>query len=258
MYVLYGDDEIFLTEASYSIGALRKRIDPNHSRIIMFTDRPERIRSLPVICESIAHEINEMKGPSGFGYRIKPCCILKCAEKYPGNILYMDCDTMAKGPIQEVAARLGPGHVLMFKQERLAGRFSQFEGFKTQLPDGREYSYGPQSRMFNAGVIGLHQDNANLVNTALAICDALLLQGRGLHISEQFALTEAFRLAGLEIVSAHKVVDHYYRGSAKKYMHHQLLHFAGRPGETLWNFDRPIPYSYPRVQLFKLVRKFCS
>ena len=255
IYLLFGDDDIFLTEASYSIGTLLKRIDPKRSHVILFTDRPEKVRSLPVICESIANDINKMKGPAGYVYRIKLCCILKCAEKYPGNIVFLDCDTIVKGPVQEAADKLGNSHVLMYKQERLAGRFPQYEGFHTRLPDGTEYSYGPESWMFNSGVIGLHHDNAKILNTALAICDALLLQGRLCHIAEQFAASEAFRLSGLKILEAQKVVAHYYRGSAKRYMHHKLLQ-AVQIQKELWNLDHPIPYSYPRVQLFKHFGKF--
>ena len=258
VYHLYGDEEIFLAEASYSIGTLLKRINPSNSRVIIFTDQPARVRSLPVVCESIADEIKEMTGQSGYIYRIKLCCILKCAENYSGKIVALDCDTIVKGPIQELADKLGKSHALMYKQERFAGRFPQFEGFQTQLPDGVQYSYGPKSWMFNSGVIGFHRDNARVLRNALAICDALLLQGRQPHICEQFAVSEAFRLAGLKILETHQVVAHYYRGSAKRYMHHQLHRFAGRTGKELWNLDRPIPYSYPRVQLFKLMGKICK
>jgi hypothetical protein len=258
VYLLFGDEEIYLAEASYSIGMLLKRINPDKSRIIMFTDHPERVRSLPVICESIAGQVNEMKGPFGFGFRVKICSVLKCAESFPGNIIFLDCDTVVKGPIQELADKLGKSHALMYKEERLAGRFPKFEGFQTQLPDGTQYSYGPKSRMFNSGVIGFHRDNAGVLRKALAICDALFLQGRQPHISEQFAISEAFRLAGLKIVETHHVVAHYYRGSAKRYMHHQLRRFAARTGKELWNLDRPIPYSYSRVQLFKLMGKICK
>jgi hypothetical protein len=255
VYHLYGNEEVFLAEASYSIGTLLKRINPGNSRVIVFTDQPARVRSLPVICESIAGQINEMKGPFGFGFRVKLCSILKCAESYPGNIIYLDCDTIVKGSIHEMAARLGNGRAFMYRQERLAGRFPQFEGFQMQLPNGVKYKYGAESCMFNAGVIGIHHDDAKILKTALALCDALLLEGRQNHVCEQFAVSEALRISGLKILEADKVVAHYYRGSAKRYMHHQLRRFATRTGNELWNLDRPIPYSYSRVQLFKLMGK---
>ncbi|HLP76003.1 MAG TPA: hypothetical protein VK327_03730, partial [Candidatus Paceibacterota bacterium] len=128
IYHLYGDDEIFLAEASYSIGVLAKLIDPKTSRIILFTDRPERMRNLPVTCDSIADEIGQMRGPSGYGYRVKLCCILKCMEKYPGNVFYLDCDTIATRPPAALAAVIQPNRGFMYRQERLEGRFPQFDG----------------------------------------------------------------------------------------------------------------------------------
>ena len=258
VYHLYGDEEIFLAEASYSIGTLLKRINPGNSKVIIYTDRPARFRSLPVICESIAGQINEMKGPFGYGFRVKLCSILKCAESFPGNIIYLDCDTIVQGSIHEMAAKLGKGCALMYRQERLAGRYPQFEGFQTQLPNGLKYKYSTESCMFNAGVIGIHRDDAKILKTALTICDALLREGRNSGVCEQLAVSEALRISGVKILEAYGVVAHYYRGSAKRYMHHKLLQFADRTRKGLWNFDRPIPYSYPRVQLFKLMGKICK
>ena len=255
VYHLYGDEEIFLAEASYSIGTLLKKINRPNSRVIVFTDQPTRLHSMPVVCESIAGQIDKMKGPSGFGFRVKLCCILKCAEIFPGNIVYLDCDTIVTGQIQKLADKLGSGRALMYRRERLAGRFPQFENFHTQLPNGMKYKYGPKSAMFNAGVIGVHRDDAKVLQTALDICDALLLEGRKNHVCEQFAVSEALRISGLEILATDKFVAHYNRTSAKRYMHTQ---FAARSKEKIRDFDRPIPYSYPRVQLFKLMEKICK
>ena len=258
VYHLYGDDEIFFAEASYSIGTLLKKIDPANSRVVVFTDRPAKFASMPVVCESIAGQVDDMKGPSGFGFRVKLCCILKCAEAFPGNIIYLDCDTIVTGQIQKLADKLGNGRALMYRRERLAGRFPQFDGFQAQLSGGVKYNYGAESAMFNAGVIGVHRDDAKALKTALAICDALLLQGRKNHVCEQFAVSEALRVSGLEILEAHKATAHYNRNSAKKYMHNQISRLASRSKRELWNFDRPIPYSYPRIQLFKFIGKICK
>lgn len=258
VYHFYGDEEIYLTELSYSIGTLLKKISPGNSRVIIFTDQPARVRSLPVICESIAGQINEMKGPFGFGFRVKLCCILKCAETFPGNIIYLDCDTIVTGQIQKLADKLGNGRAFMYRQERLAGRFPQFEGFQMQLPNDLNYKYSSASCMFNAGVIGIHGNDAKILKTALAICDALLLEGRKNHVCEQFAVSEALRVSGLKILEAYKVVAHYYRTSAKKYVHDRIPQFAAqlkKEKKDLWDFNRPMPYSYLRVQWHKLIRK---
>jgi|SRR5215469_6537182 len=255
VYHLYGEDEIFYTEALYSIGTLLKQTRPENSRIIMFTDRPERFRSMPIVCENIGGQLEEWKGPCNFPYRVKVCCILKCAELFPGNIIYLDCDTIIKGPLGEAAAMLGNGYAMMCLQEKLAGRFPQFEGFEVRLPDGQKYRYGPESWMFNAGVIGVSRDDAKVLKNALVICDNLLLQQRRVHVCEQFAVSEALRIAGLKIREARKWIIHYYRWSAKQYVHDKFPAYRASLTRELWNFDRPLPYSYARVQLHKWKRR---
>src|SRR5262249_6386261 len=141
-------------------------------------------------------------------------------------------------------------------REKLVGRFPQFRGFKMQLPDGTKYGHGPESQMFNAGVIGIHRDDAKILTNALAICDNLLLEGRRNQVCEQFAVSEALRIAGVRISEARKWIVHYYRSSAKQYMHDALPGFAASLKKELWNFDHPLPYSYPRVQWHKRKRQF--
>ena len=255
VYHLYGDDEIFYTEAFYSIGTLLKQSRRDNSRIIVYTDKPERFRSLPVVCESIANELEAMKGPCNYPYRVKVCCILKCAETFPGNIIYLDCDTIIKKPLHEAAMALGNGYAMMYLREKLAGRFPQFEGFQVQLPDGMNYRYGLESWMFNAGVIGIHRDDAKILKNALVICDNLLLENRRNGVCEQFAVSEALRIAGLKIREARKMIAHYYRSSAKEYMHDKFPGYKRTLKRELWDFDRPLPYSYPRVQWHKFKRR---
>lgn len=256
VYHLYGEDEVFFREFSYSLKTLVKHTDPANSRIVVYTDDPSKFRRMPVVCESIAEELEGMKGPHRFGYRVKLCCILKCAASFPGNILYLDCDTVIRRRLAGLVARLKPGHALMYHQEKLAGRFPQFDGFETLLPDGARYRYGAESWMFNAGVIGLHPDDAKILNNALVICDALLQQGRKAHICEQFAVSEAFRLAGVTLGETCKEIAHYYRTSAKRYMHEKIQRLAVASAGELWSTGQMIPYSYPRVQIHKLTRKF--
>ena len=143
----------------------------------------------------------------------------------------------------------------MHKRERLAGRFPQFKNFQTQLPDGTKYRCGPESVMFNAGVIGVRREDSNCLKNALAICDALMFDGIKYHVCEQFAVSEALRIGGLKIIETHEAVAHYNRSSAKRYMHAQL---SSRPKDELWKLKRPIPYSYPRVQLRKWMEKICK
>jgi hypothetical protein len=43
--------------------------------------------------------------------------------------------------------------------------------------------------------------------------------------------------------------------SPTRYMQNQFLRLVARSKREPWDFDRPMPYSYPRIQLFKLMEK---
>ena len=82
IYLLYGTGNDCYIEAAYSIGTLRKRIDADTARIIVFTDQPERVKDWPVVCESIVGQLPVMFGKASFSHRAKLCAILKCLEKF--------------------------------------------------------------------------------------------------------------------------------------------------------------------------------
>ena len=257
VYVIFGDGEMRWLEIFYSIGTLLKKIDPATARIVVFTDHPKKFQKMPVNCHDISGEMAAMRGFADFEYRMKICCILKCAETFPGNVFYLDSDTIVTGNIVDIAAQLKKGRAIMWRRERLASRMAGFEKFEMQLPNGFIYRYGPDACMFNAGVVALHHENAKAtLQTALALCDGFKRHDRSNRLCEQFANSEAMRISGLKILEADKVVAHYYRASFRTYMHERLPGFNARLKTEPWDFDRPIPCSYARVQWAKLRRKF--
>ena len=254
IYVLYGDNEAFYAEAAYSIGTLRRQLNPADSRVMVFTDHPEKIRSWPVTCVSIAGQLGEMHGMFGFHHRAKLCCILQCLETHPGNTIFLDSDTFFKKSPDGLKARLKDGCVLLHHRESMTPDELPFKDLQLRLPDGSDYRYGPESCMFNSGVIGLRQADVEIVKNALLICDAQLQRAGKSHICEQLAISEACRISGRKILETDDVIAHYYRTSARKYMRHHIARCATRQGREPWDFERPIPCSYSRVQWFKLGR----
>jgi hypothetical protein len=118
IYLTYGSSDYRYLEMAYAIGTLFKKIDAASSRVIVFTDQPERVTGWPVICESIANELADMQGPKRFNHRAKLCVILRCLERYPGNVLLMDSDTFVKGDIQGLTRLIAPGKTILDSLER--------------------------------------------------------------------------------------------------------------------------------------------
>lgn len=219
------------------------------------------ITYVAVYSESIADEFEGMKGEFGFRYRAKICVLAKCLQRFPGNVVMLDSDTIIQKPIQRITSRLSERHVLMHRLEfRMRRKKSQepylkLAGFRMPLARGVTYSFGADSRMYNAGVIGLHETHADLVDTALEICDALLRIWGRVPITEQLAFSEVFRIFGMKILETRNAIVHYCRRSQEMYMHKRLARWRSQRPEIRWELEQPIPYSYARVLLAKILRK---
>jgi hypothetical protein len=247
IYLLYGPGEGCFLEAAYSIGTLMKRFDSASSRIIVFTDQPEKIKDWPVVCESIAGELETMRGKTDFSHRTKLCVILKCFEKYPGNVIFLDSDTFAHKNIATLAHRLSPGTALMHVYES-RNPFPDLSGFQAPLTHQVFYRYSPDSSMYNSGVIGLHREDGALVGRALELCDALLDFGFRKHTTEQFSISEVLRIFNFRVLAARSSVTHYV--SHKPYMRKKISEMIRHTGRPPWTFEHLIPYS--RLKLYWL------
>jgi hypothetical protein len=251
IYLLYGTGDDCYVEAAYSIGTLRKRIDADTDRIIVFTDQPERVKDWPVVCESIASQLAAMRGKANFSHRAKLCVILKCFEKYPGNVVYLDSDTSVRGDIVKLAERLSAGTAIMHAFECRNPEIG-LSGFHTQLAGGISYRFSPASQMYNAGIIGLHHDCCGVVNLALELCDAMLeFGGTRIHTTEQFSISEALRISDIKILEARGVVTHYM--VHRFYLRVKIYEMMLKTGRQPWQFENPVPYS--RIKVYWL-RKF--
>ena len=253
VYLAFGKDDRFYLEASYSIGTLLKQIDPRTARVIVFTDNPERVQSWPVICESIADDLEAMKGKTGFSFRVKICAILKCFDLHPGNVIFLDTDTFLRKSVKTIAQGIRPGVGLMDFFYHSDG-LPMLAGFQTTLPDGTIYRYEKESWMYNSGVIGLHQADRRVAELALLLCDAFLAAGYRRHTLEQFAVSEAMRLCGIKIVKTKSAIIHYCRPTRRKYVHHQFAKQLRDSKKEPWQFD-PISYSLAKVYWHKYRNK---
>jgi hypothetical protein len=244
IYLLYGAGDECYREAAYSIGTLKRKFDPATSRIIVFTDQPGKIKDWPVICESVAGELEAMRGVTQFNHRAKLCVILKCFELHPGNVIYLDSDTIIRGKITGLAGRLCSGTAIMHIFES-RNPFSELTGFQARLANQIIYRYSPDSWMYNAGVIGIHSADRALVGRALELCDALLDFGNRKHTVEQFSISETLRVSGHRVLEARGTVVHYVRH--KPYVREKISQMIRETGTPPWAFEREISYSYLRV-----------
>ncbi len=240
IYLLYGTGDECYTEAAYSIGTLRRQLDAASSRIIVFTDQPERVKDWPVDCESIVGQLSAMRGKMNFSHRAKLCAIQKCFEKYAGNVFYLDSDTSVRRAIGKLAEKLSPSTAIMYEFECLNPEIG-LAGFQAELAGGMTYKFSAAAQMYNAGVIGLHQDCRQLVARALELCDALLDYGSRVHTVEQFAVSETLRISNIKVLVARGTVLHYPQH--KSYMREKIHEAVRQTGRQPWQFERPVAYA---------------
>ncbi len=250
VYLIYGSHEDCFLEAAYSVGTLLRQVDAGLSRVIIFTDQPEKIKGWPVVCESIAGQLADMRGKTKFIHRAKLCVILRCLELYPGNVVFLDSDTFVRGNIQSLANKLSPGRAIMDAFEA-KNPFPEFAAFQTTLSDRTSYHYTKDSWMCNSGVIGIHRQDAILIRRALELCDALLATGSGQHTIEQFSVSEILRISRVEILHSQGTIVHYVK--AKPYMRQKISKIMRATQKQPWEFERLIPYWYPFVKFLKLI-----
>lgn len=248
IYFVYGDrDEAFM-EAAYSIGTLARRLKDTPSQIIVFTDQPDKVKDWPVICESVAGQLEAMRGKTGFVHRAK-LRVMQCLfEKYPGHMIFLDSDTFVGGDMAKLAGRLSPGQAIMHAFESRNPEIG-LAGFHTTLAGNISYHFGADSQMYNSGVFGLHRDDRAVVDLALELCDALLDFGSRIHTAEQFAISEALRISHIKLLEARHVVTHYM--GHRRYMLEKIREETDRSGRPPWAFQRQVPYSYLKVYWLK-------
>ncbi len=240
IYLLYGTGDECYTEAAYCIGTLRRRVAAASARIIVYTDAPEKVKDWPVVTESVAGQLAAMRGKTDFSHRAKLCVILKCFEKYPGNVIFLDSDTFVREDIGKLARRLSSGTAIMHLFESENPEIG-VAGFQTLLAGKISYRFTSAAQMHNSGVIGLHRDNREVVSLALELCDAILDFGRRLHTAEQFSIGEALRISNVKILEARSAVTHYVQN--KFYMRGKIYEMIRQTGRPPWQFENLISYS---------------
>lgn len=250
VYLLYGSQEDCYLEAAYSIGTLLQNTDSARTRVWVYTDQPEKIKHWPATSMPAAHRLAEWRGATNYALRAKICVCLDCLQHQAGNLIFVDSDTFVRGNLQRLADQLSPGRALLHGFES-RNPLPELAAVRFPLTGLGLYAYGPDSWMWNTGVIGLHQQDVALMQHALELCDALLAAGWGSrwHVMEQFAISEVMRLARVAINPAQGSVVHYYK--AKPYMRQRISRMRGETGKEPWQFPNHIRYWWPYVKLQK-------
>jgi len=163
-------------------------------RIIVVSDHPEWFEDLPVLVEKIdGATIKKWKGEFEFLHRLKIEAIKYVRDKYDGDLLYMDGDTCFFEDAAPVIEKIASGKSLMHEFEgKLESRsnltLKRTHDFFLKNPKidvaSSAIQVNPEQSLYNAGVIGISNSDAHLLEQILEFNDALYPIYRN-HVTEQ-------------------------------------------------------------------------
>lgn len=221
VFQAYGSEGI-LAEALYSLISLYKQ-DPegNTFQPIMYTDQPNYFLqwNFPGLkCEVLTPLlIQEYRGEIQFVHRVKVCVLMEVCNKYSGNILYLDTDTVLLSGLEKLNTLISEGKRLMHVNEgELKKRhnpiFKKIWKFtrKFKVEQLGEYNgiIAEETCMYNAGVLGFNTQDHNILQKVLILTDQLYA-AYPKHIMEQLAFSYLFSRSG-EVIATDKEIYHYW------------------------------------------------
>lgn len=213
-YLSYGQG-IHQLEILYSVASLRHQMrDQTQPEVIILTDAPRAFEGSGCTIEYISEDIwRSWSGEKNFAHRRKICAFQHVAAIRSGALVLLDGDTWFSQSPARLARYIGPGRTVMHIEEGPFQRiptvkFAAFSGVLRTLQQHGKLLVGPETCMWNAGVIGLHSSDRDLLVQVLDLTD-LLLKFTELHIVEQFAFSWILQNQ-THLSEAADVVFHYW------------------------------------------------
>ena len=221
MYLTFGEKTEFHVQAYLSMLSFRRQMQPA-DRIVMLTTAPQFYRHCASWVQVVAisdAQVREWQGEYQFFWRAKIKAIEWVSQRYPADdVLYLDCDTVLYGRIDDLRLPLQQGCGLMDEDEGHPSRMKTKSLRMWRQVQGRTYggiTLGMQHHMYRAGVVGIpHARAAAVVAAALSLCDGMLADQAERIVIEQYSLSIAL-FEKTQLQETCRVIAHYW---AAKYL----------------------------------------
>jgi hypothetical protein len=226
-YLMFGMRSEYETELIFSaLSALRWTSGTPGITLCVVTDRPSSLSRLSVDTLYVSSEEIARWTHNGRSiFRAKPCALLRVLAHYAAPCVLIDTDTyFIRNPLQ-LFERISPNDSLMHASDGY--RIGDTQLWSPILPFIDEMSCGevPVSRsseMLNSGAIGLHPQNAALIEKAIVLMDRLHAHTPIFNI-EQFAIGAALQTK-TKVHTCEDILEHYW-GYRRPFIHLQIQRF---------------------------------
>jgi hypothetical protein len=194
-------------------------------RIVVHTDDPASCSGLPVHVERVdSATLSEWASPVFHSFRRKVCAIRETMRAFGGTLLYCDTDTYCLGDPRTLFARVRPGHTVMHVREgtprsaRADDLSRVLETHELRTLGGQRWNVSPDTPIFNAGVVGLHEADAALLDEVIHLIDQLCPRLPDYFGTEQFSFSACLS-ERTQVSVADDVVHHYWLPTARATFH---------------------------------------
>jgi len=258
IYVLWGEGRHH-SEALFSVYSLLHQAGPRNTafRIVFYSDRIAALPpDVPVVTQLVSQDQLDAWSLSGRSiHRAKFFVLEDALLKYGGPCVYLDADTYFIKSPELLFGRISAGASVMHIDEgpmRLA--WKPLVGYSFAGTDKRSHTVADDDRMWNAGLIGLHADDAALISEMIAVHDSLIV--KNLPLVEQFSVSYVLRRR-TNLRPAKDIVYHYwgddFRSRYSPILEAALAESCGLPIEARTRFL----YQFrPRLAFLQVCKHF--
>jgi hypothetical protein len=239
IYLAQGPAEL-RAEAYYSLLSYYK-VAAKPTQILIYTDAPEAFVQVlgerPEITYPAvtATQWREWRGSSNKVFMLKIGVLTHAATHYPGNLLFVDTDTIWQRDPAPLFEQIAQGQLIMhvIEEQMSTGNVLSRKVYKhlkdlTFTAGQRQIRLTPETLLYNSGVLGFPSAMATELPYITSLADQFFA-AYDKHIMEQLAFSIYFHL------SAPVAVLHYWNlKAARPYLARVFEKYAGQPLDELY------------------------
>lgn len=223
VYQAYGRKDI-VQQVFFSIASLRAQLSPGQAPLLIhiFTDNKASILEFIgeekniLVTEFSQVQLQTWRGDIQFVHRVKLEILKQAFVDWDGALVYLDGDTVFLGDPLPLFGKINAKTSLMHIYESSLGKpldpltkkVAKFVKGKSFKVSGQLTSVGPDTEMWNAGVIGVDYSNKDLFSSMLELTDQLYA-AYPKHVMEQLAVSWALK-NNTSLLPSDDLILHYW------------------------------------------------
>lgn len=222
LFQIYGRQRRYQLELTYSVLSAARflRDDPSDVRLVLASDEPNLRPDLPVEPLPISPPmLREWQMGGTYSHAIQAYLLHHAVTHFGAPTILIDTDTIVHAHPRRMFERIGPGRTLMHTREGLlrdSPERAEWEALISRTGgDVAGYSVGIETVMHNAGVLGLHPHDADLMGDVKAVMRQIRDRSE-VFTAVQLAASLVFgSRTGLS--TSEDLVEHYWAGPRSYY-----------------------------------------